>query len=144
LINKDTNLKTDLISAYENTNFVVSSTPEPFILNIDVVSVDLQFLYSQYAVQTASFITAYNPFSETLSKTDNEIAQQRLLEDIEKSGYLYLRGIGSDPSGEWEGEPSFLILGISKELALELGTKFKQNAIVWSSKDCVPKLLLLR
>ena len=64
--------------------------------------------------------------------------------DLEKSKYLYFDGIGSDPSGEWEGEPSFLILGISKKSAKELGTKYRQNAIVWCDTDCMAELLLLR
>ena len=108
-----TNLPPDLIKAYKNTDFTVKSEV-PFSLKIDFFNEHLGLIYHEYSVNTACFITAYNPFSETVSKTDNSIAQQRLLKDIAASELPYLDGIGLDPSGEWEGEPSFLILGISK------------------------------
>ena len=138
-----TNLPPDLIKAYKNTDFTVKSEV-PFSLKIDVFNEHLVLIYREYSVNTACFITAYNPFGETVSQTDNSIAQQHLLKDIEASELPYFKGIGSDPSGEWEGEPSFLALGISKKSAEALGIKYIQNAIVWCADDCTPELLLLR
>ena len=140
---ENTDLPPGLIEAYKNTDFNVMSE-KPFTIKVDVYNENLQLIYRKYSVKTACFITAYNPFSETVSKTNNQISQRRLLEDLEKSEYPYFDGIGSDPSGEWEGEPSFLILGISKKSAKELGTKYRQNAIVWCDTNCIAKLLLLR
>jgi hypothetical protein len=53
-------------------------------------------------------------------------------------------GIGVHPTGEWRGEPSYLVPGLSREAAEELGRQFEQNALIWSGADAVPELLLLR
>ena len=140
---KGTKIPSELLNAYKSTNFEVL-TQETFVLKIHYQNEHLRSLYKQYLINTACFITAYNPFSETVSKLENEEAQLRLLEDIKASELPYFSGIGSDPSGEWEGEPSFLILGISKNSAEALGKRYQQNAIVWCDDDCTPELLLLR
>jgi hypothetical protein len=53
-------------------------------------------------------------------------------------------GIGVHPTGEWRGEPSYLVPGLSRAAAEELGSRFEQNALIWSGADAVPELLLLR
>ena len=67
---------------------------KPFTIKVDVYNENLQLIYRKYSIKTACFITAYNPFSETDSKTNNRISQQHLLEDIKKSEYRYFDGIG--------------------------------------------------
>jgi hypothetical protein len=57
---------------------------------------------------------------------------------------VILDGFGQDPAGQWDGEDSFLVLGISLEAAKKLGSQFEQNAIVWADSNAVPKLFLLR
>ena len=42
------------------------------------------------------------------------------------------------------GEPSYLVFGLKLEAAKTLGRALRQNAIVWSDVDAVPRLILLR
>ena len=141
--NQYSDLSKELINAYKKTNYEVF-TEQPFTLNIDIFSERLSLIYKENSVETACFITAYNPFSEKLTLEDNKAVQEKLLQNIIHSGNQFFEGIGVDPKGEWKGEPSFLILGISKEEAIEIGKQFKQNALVWCNKNCIPQLILLR
>ena len=141
--NPNTVLPNELINAYKKTNFDVFTEPL-FTLNIGVFSERLASMYNENSVETACFITAYNPFSKALTLEENEISQNRLMENLVKSGNQFFEGIGLAPTGEWDGESSFLVLGISKQEASDLGNEFKQNAVVWCGKNCVPQLLFLR
>ena len=143
MINQYSVLSKEMINAYKKTNYEVF-TEQLFTLNIDIFSERLSSIYKENSVKTACFITAYNPFSEKLTLEDNKAFQEKLLQNIIHSGNQFFEGIGVDPKGEWEGEPSFLILGISKEEAIEKGKEFKQNALVWCNKNCIPQLILLR
>ena len=55
-----------------------------------------------------------------------------------------IEGTGFDPRGTWPEERSFLVLGLDLEASRALGREFKQNAIVWSGSDAIPRLILLR
>lgn len=133
----------DLISAYKSTNFHVKTVPA-LILNVDKVSEGLKILLEDHQVDSAAFITAWNPYSESLSNEENIARNDQLKNELKLRSLKFLEGFGQDPLGQWPGEESFLILGVSLETSKKLGVKFKQNAIVWSDKDAVPKLLLLR
>lgn len=140
---EQTTLSTDLISAYEVTNFHVKAQPA-FILNIGKVSEELKFLFKQNNVFSAAFITAWNPYSKSLSEDENNSRNELLKRELITHSLKFLDGFGQDPAGEWAGEDSFLVLGIGLEAAKKLGNQFEQNAIVWLDEDAVPKLILLR
>jgi hypothetical protein len=55
-----------------------------------------------------------------------------------------IKGAGSDPSGGWPPEESFLVLGLGLEAARTLGREFHQNALLWTDHDAIPRLILLR
>jgi hypothetical protein len=139
----DSILPPPLIDAYKKTNFDVLATPS-FTLNVASYSADLKLLHERHRVESSCFITAYNPYSEELKPDQNSAAQHKLMETLLGLGFKVLEGLGSDPTGEWEGEPSFFVLGISILQSKALGNEFKQNAIVWCDKRCIPELLLLR
>ena len=139
----DSILPMTLIDAYKKTNFDVLATP-PFTLNVASYSNDLKLLHEKHRVKSSCFITAYNPYSEELKPDQNSAAQHKLMETLLGLDFEILEGLGSDPTGEWGGEPSFLVLGISILQSKALGNEFKQNAIVWCDKRCIPELLLLR
>ncbi len=114
-----------------------------FTLRINEYSPELTFLYrnSKLSRLTATFITAYNPFSQLCDLTANNQAQQKLVMDL--SHYHYFPGVGLDPDAQWPGEPSYLVLGLSKKQAKQLGKKYQQNAIIWANHNAVPNLLFL-
>ncbi|MFM1911964.1 MAG: hypothetical protein RJB18_1355 [Pseudomonadota bacterium] len=136
-------LDKDLISAYEVTNFHVKRDPA-FILNVNKVSEDLKALYKQSRVDSAVFITAWNPYSKSLSNEENQLRNNDLENELNLRSLKFINGFGQDPLGQWAGEESFLVLGISLEASKKLGVQFEQNAIVWSDKDAMPQLVLLR
>ena len=132
-----------LIAAYRATHYCVNGVSPPFLLRIDEGNPDLAACHLARAVDCSAFLTAWNPGSRPMPDRDNELAQQRLRGTLEQRGYGLLEGLGVDPTGQWAGEESFLVLGIGREAACELGREFRQHGIVWSGADAVPHLLLL-
>jgi hypothetical protein len=131
------------IDAYLATDYRVMAT-EPFVLNIGRASPELAQLFKLNRTDSAAFITAWNPFGELTSDSENHAAQQELLAEIKGLGLPYLDGDGQDPSGRWPGEPSFLVFGISLEVAKKLAGQFRQNGFVYAGSDATPRLILLR
>ncbi|MBU1692079.1 MAG: DUF3293 domain-containing protein [Gammaproteobacteria bacterium] len=131
------------IKAYLATDYKVMAA-ESFVLNVGRASPELALRFKLDRTDSAAFITAWNPFGELTSDSENHAAQQELLAEIKTLGSLYLDGEGRDPSGRWPGEPSFLVFGISLEDAKNLARQFRQNGFVYAGSDATPRLILLR
>lgn len=136
-------LDQDLISAYKATNFHVKAEPG-FTLNIGKVSEELRATIQKNRVSDAAFITAWNPYSESLSSEENKLRNKQLENELNLRSLKSIDGFGQDSLAQWAGEDSFLVLGISLEASKKLGLQFKQNAIVWADKNAIPQLILLR
>lgn len=133
----------DLISAYETTNFHVSAEPD-FILTVNKHNIELQNFYEEHNVLSAAFITAWNPFSNTLSQAQNIERNSQLQKEFINQGYDFLNGYGQHPLKDWPAEESYLVLRLGLEDAKVIGAKYEQNAIVWCDSDAIPQLILLR
>lgn len=133
----------DLIAAYRATHYRVLQ-PREFTLNIGQPCPELAALYHERRVTCAAFLTAWNPLSVATDAATNAAFQRELADSIAAQGYPSLAGFGTDPSGQWPGEDSLLVLGIDRRHASDLGNRFRQNAIVWIGADAVPELVLLR
>lgn len=140
-----TEIPIDLIMAYEETDFRVLE-PQAFTLRVGQHSAELQSLYVELGVKCAGYLTAWNPFSKEASEleNENENAQRQLLRQLSLEGFPALNALGIDPSGDWPGEESVFVPGLSLDRAKLLGSEFGQNAIVWAGPDAVPQLVLLR
>ncbi len=138
-----TEIPHELILAYEATYFRVLE-PQEFTLRVGQRSAELQSLYVGIGVTCAGYLTAWNPFSKEVSELENKNAQQQLLRQLSLEGFPALNALGIDPSGDWPGEESVFVPGLSLDRAKLLGSKFGQNAIVWAGPDAVPQLVLLR
>ena len=136
-----TEIPSDLIMAYKTTDFRVLE-PREFTLRVGQHSTELHELYAELGVTCAGYLTAWNPFSKEAS--ENEYAQRQLLRQLSLEGFPALNALGIDPSGDWPGEESVFVPGLSLERAKLLGSEFGQNAIVWAGSDAVPQLVLLR
>lgn len=139
----DSTLSPNLIKAYEATEFHVMTMP-PFVLGVNRYCGKLDRLFKNWEATSAAFITAYNPYSESLAAEENALRNQRLQADIKNLGFRSIVGFGKHPVGKWEAEDSLLVLGMSLDGAKELGAKYGQNAIVWCGEDAIPRLVLLR
>ena len=139
---KKTNGEPELIRAYKVTNFHVKAEPA-FTLNIDIESPELKRLLKKHCVSNAAFITAWNPYSKTLSSEENKARNSMLENELKLLSLKFIEGFGQDPLGKWAGEDGFLVLGISLEVSKKLGVQFDQNAIVCADSDALPNLILL-
>lgn len=131
------------VEAYRSTIYRVIGNPQ-IALIVGAVSSALLSLHQSANVSSSAFITAYNPFSEVVSTSENLRLQGLLATELKSMNLQYHEGLGQHPSNQWAGEPSFLVLGIELDAAKRLGTQFKQNAILWCGSDAVPQLVLLR
>jgi hypothetical protein len=136
-------LPESLISAYRKTRYRVFTSPD-FELAVGQRSSALADLYRTHAVNSAAFLTAWNPEGNLQSETTNREAFTRLQARVASHGVTVIAGFGEDPDGAWAGEESLLALGLGREAACEIGAEFRQNAIVWAGADAVPELILLR
>lgn len=134
-------LATELIQAYKETNFIVYGE-QPFTLKIGEPSSALVQLFDKTNALCAAFITACNPFSESLPEHINNELQKTLKDDLTKRSLKFIDGIGQHPSGNWPGEPSFLVLDLDLAAARVLAMHHKQNAFVWCGQSGVPELVI--
>lgn len=134
----------ELIAAYEATHYVVEAPDGPFTLIIGEAQPRLQAIYRAHDAQSAAFLTAWNPFSERATASDNRAWQAELEQRAEALAIDQIRSRGIGSSDDWEPEDSTLIIGISLSDATALGRAFRQNAFVWCGEDAVPRLILLR
>lgn len=132
-----------LVQAYTETEYMVYGD-SPMILQVGKSSPALSKLYQDYALDCCVFITAWNPFSRAVDDQINNSLQARLKNDLSDQGLTFIDGIGRHPSGNWTGEPSFLVLGLPLEAAKNLGTRYQQNAVIWCGPEALPQLILLR
>ena len=136
-------LPESLISAYCKTRYRVFTSPD-FELAVGQRSSALADLYRTHAMNSAAFLTAWNPEGNLQSEAANREAFARLQARVASHGVTVIAGFGEDPDGAWAGEESLLALGLGREAACEMGAEFRQNAIVWAGADAVPELILLR
>ncbi len=131
----------ELISAYQQTNYVVQLDGHDLVLRIDEYSGPLHELHTRYGARSSAFITACNPHSEIYTLEQNASRQNQLRTDLESLACVIISGIGQDLEGKWPGEPGFLAIGISSEDSVRLGNKYGQNAVVYSAEDAIPRLI---
>lgn len=127
-----------LIAAYRET---IYHTYSPALnIKIDQENEDLTVFLFDNNAYTWAFVSASNPYSIKISDQENQQNHKTLLEWVQKQGYRFLEGEGKHPHEDWL-EKSVLILDISKKDAVELGEKFKQNAIVFGYFNKAPELI---
>ena len=131
------------IEAYKAACFRVW-IEDGFTLELGEINQQLVRRFAKDQVESAAFITAYNPFSQPTTEHENAAAQAELEAEIESLNLDFYPGQGEDLTGQWAAEPSALVMGIGLEQAKMLGVKYQQNAIVWIGHDAKPQLLILR
>ena len=129
-----------LIAAYKNTRYHVFNTG--ITICIDENNILLDALLSKQDAKSWAYITAYNPFSQTLTDEANDARHRLLLQSVAAFSSFEGEGKGADES--WPPEKSLLILGISKEQAIAIGNEYEQNAIVYGEAGQTAQLLMLR
>ncbi|VVE46584.1 hypothetical protein PCE31106_04422 [Pandoraea cepalis] len=139
----DSDIPRETIQAYLETYYHVSGDT-PTKLQVGQFNPTLAALHDAHQVATSAFITACNPFSQDLGAEANAARQATLAHELEQLGLTYINGIGQHASNDWPGEASFLVLGLTLDIAKSLGEKHGQNAIIWCASNAMPQLILLR
>lgn len=139
-----TSIPSELITAYQQTNYVVKLDNYGLILRIGEYSEPLDELHTRYGVRSSAFITACNPHSEIYTLEQNASRQNQLKADLESIDCVVISGTGKDPDGKWPREPSFLAIGITREDTEKLGNNYGQFAVVYSAEDAIPGLIFLK
>lgn len=134
----------DLVAAYSATNYHVLSDDGFFVFKIGQRSHELAHRFVLTDRSGATFITAENPFSQTVTAEENAANQASLYQDLASTGAAIIKGAGQGEDPTWPAEASYLAIGISPENACELGRKYRQNAILWIGANAVPELVFLR
>jgi hypothetical protein len=130
-------LDPSLKQKYLDTDYLISDDP-PLLMKIGEQSDDLRVLLGSMGVESAAFITAWNPHSEQLTDDENDDRQAGLLSDIEKLRLNYL--VGYSQCDDWR-EYSYLVLGLDKDQATSMAIRFEQNAYVWIGPAGIPELI---
>jgi hypothetical protein len=133
-----------LVAAYQRTDYVVFEEERETVLRIGTANAEIDLLLSRHGAERAAMITAWNPESVVLSADENELRDAALWQCIADHVLFALPAEGRDPTGQWTPEQSCLILDVTRDLAMEIGRQFGQNAIVIVTRGAVPELLLLR
>ncbi|MCK5940986.1 MAG: DUF3293 domain-containing protein [Planctomycetes bacterium] len=136
-------LDPNLIQAYRDTHFVVSAQPA-FTLRIGMRSEALAALHRERGCISSAYVTACNPLSQELTDESNAERMKELRAVVEDADHQWIEGVGRDPEGKWPGEPSLLVLGVTRAACEALGRQFDQNAVVFAGEDATPELVLLR
>jgi hypothetical protein len=138
-----TTVSPELAEAYHRTEFRVADRGWEFVLRHGEYSKVLEACHAAFGVSCSAYITAWNPHSDPTALELNRAAQTRLEAELTVLGLPFLHGEGIDPTGSWPGEPSVLVLGISRDDAQRLGRTFGQNAIVVAGRDSVARVVMV-
>lgn len=136
-------LPADLIDAYRRTEYRVADGSHAFTMRVDEPSDSLRACHAAFGVETSTFVTACNPRSVPTPAAENEAAMRRLEQHLEQRGFFVLRGTGVDPTGQWPGEPSLLVLGMGEAEGRAVAGAFGQYAILCAGEDATPRLVFV-
>jgi len=127
--------------AFKNTDYIVNINDKVITINIGKIQTELDNLIKP--VEQWAFITAYNPLPKILSDNENKSRNNQLKQDAENLGFQVYTGYGIAKDKSWR-EDSFLIVGIDKKAAIQLGAKYGQLAIVTGSINNKSELIELK
>ena len=139
-----TKISAEKIAAYRATDYRFGEGLDAITIRIDQASPALLELYARLAHTRGVFITAFNPHGAAQDAAENEAAHERLGRELRGLYPIVIEGAGADPTGAWPQEKSYFSLGVDLETARVLGRRYQQDAVVWTGKDAIPRLILLR
>lgn len=137
-------LAAELIDSYNKALYSFEHNGRRIPLRIGQRCAELCDLLLAMGSAEAFCLTAWNPFSQRQTDESNEAAQAQLRTALDTLGALSLPAWGESADGSWEAEPGMLVFNIDRAQAIELGQRFRQNALLSIAADGTASLLLLR
>ena len=129
-----------LIKEYKASDFIFYPENGIDIIKVGKKNKYLDKILKKQKIKSAVFITAWNPFSKNLTPKQNKKNQDSLLRFLSNKKIQIIYGQGRSPDLKCF-EDSILALGVSKEHAIKIGKKFKQNAVVLYERKNKAELL---
>ncbi|WP_103068354.1 DUF3293 domain-containing protein [Aquimarina sediminis] len=120
-----------LHQAYMETIYTISDKGKTFTLKINIPNLEFNSWCMAKKIDSWAIITAFNPYSQEFTKGENEELNDQLKKMIVKKNFSFNEAKGIPNTINWEEEDSFFIHNISLEEAQEIGSFFRQNAIVY-------------
>jgi len=133
----------ELVPAYLATEYAVFGAPA-FVLEVGTKSAALSAMMEARRTNSATVITAWNPYSSPAKPHDNDQAQRRLVEQLRVGGWACIEAEGRSTTSDWPPEQSLLVLGLRRSQATALARAYRQSAIIWCGRSAIPELLLCR
>ena len=99
-----TQISKTIINAYYNAHYRVTGAGKEFVLRPKRKSQPLADMMKAKGVESAAFLTAYNPFSVVVKEPANARAHKALAVELKKRKLVFFNGSGEDPSGNWKLE----------------------------------------
>ncbi|WP_158618434.1 DUF3293 domain-containing protein [Candidimonas sp. SYP-B2681] len=130
-----------IINAFQHAHYNVFAPGNHFTAHIGKRCDALASLMADYGKNTVSILTAYNPDAKTGDIDQNRHAQQALFEEIHKLGAPCFSGQNRAANGDGPAEPTWVVLGLSREQAKNLAQRFRQLAFVFSDECAKPELV---
>jgi hypothetical protein len=127
--------------AYLAAHYQVSGPQGLLRMRIGMASPGLRGLQRRAGVAQSALLTAWNPRSRRRGTHANRLSHRYLAQCLAALGYRSLPACAVDPCAHWPDEHGVLVLGLPAELALEIGQRFGQNAVVHAGRAGVPRLL---
>jgi hypothetical protein len=124
-----------LIKAYRDAVYLIQLGDQEITLQVNQASHQLVKLMEEWDVSTAAFLTAFNPYSQTLDAQENEARQKKMWADAQPMCPKIFPGLGCDQCHQWPHELSMLALGIHLKDAQTLADRYEQNAFLWVSNE---------
>ncbi|WP_404396716.1 DUF3293 domain-containing protein [Idiomarina loihiensis] len=122
----------ELLDNYKNTDYWLAVGEKTITLTIGQKNNAFDRLCERTGHTTGTFITAFNPQSQLLTKSENESRNKQLATHLEQIADVYcFPGEGQDREKQWPPEASFMVLGLSQKTAIDLAQEYQQNALVW-------------
>jgi hypothetical protein len=129
----------ELLHGYEATCYSIINPKIDIYLKKE--NAELNSFLKEHNFNSWCFITAWNLFSKALSIEENKMLNLLLEADLNK--YPIFSAEGKGILGDWPPEISFFVGNISREQAIDLGQKYKQNAIIFGAVSEFPELIVL-
>jgi len=90
-----------------------------------------------------ALLTPCNPRSQCLDESVNQHLYKQLESELDAFSQTWHRSLHRDPRGLWPDEPGFLLIDPPPERAVELGRRYRQNAIVAAELGQASRLVWL-
>jgi hypothetical protein len=119
----------DLLTEYLGARYVLNEDGSAIRIGQHLEAVDQ--ICQDHGHQTWLFITAYNPRSRLLTEEENRHRNEELRQMLIERGYFFTEGEGQCEDPAWKPEKSFFVPGVTRQVAIDLGQLFNQNAVVF-------------